>query len=157
MRSDSPVFWELFNQQDSKIKISGCFSSLSVGVPQGPILGPLLFFLHINDMGDTLSLVKPILFSNDADLFYWTCTWYKIPLYCYCKSLDLSIHINHICSKIHKRIGTLRKLVECWIVSQWNCSITQLYFCVYHIVTQFGAKLQWLTHSCRLVTLQDLR
>ena len=40
------------------------------GVPQGSILGPILFILYINDMGNVYTLLKPILFADDTNLFY---------------------------------------------------------------------------------------
>ena len=44
------------------------WSSLLAGVPQGSILGPLIFVIYINDLPDSLeSSVK--LFANDTSLF----------------------------------------------------------------------------------------
>ena len=39
-------------------------------VPQGSILGPILFILYINDMCNVSTLLKPILFADDTNLFY---------------------------------------------------------------------------------------
>lgn len=50
-----------------------CHSELrnvSCGVPQGSILGPLLFLLYINDLTTACKDSKPILFADDTTLIY---------------------------------------------------------------------------------------
>ena len=41
-----------------------------MGVPQVPILGPLLFLLYINDLQFTSDLLDAIMFADDTNLFY---------------------------------------------------------------------------------------
>ena len=44
------------------------WSDVFVGVPQGSILGPLLFLIYINDLSDGIQS-NPKLFSDDTSLF----------------------------------------------------------------------------------------
>ena len=51
--------------------LNGKTSSLShicKGVPQGSVLGPILFTLYVNDMPSAISL-EPRLFADDTNLF----------------------------------------------------------------------------------------
>ena len=56
-----------------KVSINHCSSDLLPvvsGVPQGSILGPILFLLFVNDIPDCLSTSKLLLFADDAKCFH---------------------------------------------------------------------------------------
>ena len=44
---------------------------ISCGLPQGSILGPLLFILYINDMYKVSKLSHFIIFADDTNIFIW--------------------------------------------------------------------------------------
>ena len=62
---------DFLNYRKQRVALKGQFSSwtsIEAGVPQGSILGPLLFLIYINDLSDDLmSNVK--LFADDTSLF----------------------------------------------------------------------------------------
>ena len=59
------------SNRSQKCHINGFLSSekmIRCGVPQGSILGPLFFLLHVNDLPQYLSKTNPRLFADDTNL-----------------------------------------------------------------------------------------
>ena len=64
-------FKSYLNGREQFVSVNGSDSSkkrMNYGVPQGSILGPLLFIIYINDIPGILKVAKFILYADDANI-----------------------------------------------------------------------------------------
>ena len=100
-----------------RVVINGCFSDINEvlsGVPQGSILGPLLFVLFINDIYDCISEgTKILLYADDTKI------WRQIS--CYNDSIKLQIDIDNLYKwSIENRISFNSSKCKALIVTNKN-------------------------------------
>ena len=70
-----PYEWlkSYLSNRSLQTKINGKLSApalINLGVPQGSILGPLLFLIYVNDLPKCLSSGQAIMFADDTNLFF---------------------------------------------------------------------------------------
>ena len=102
-------FRDYLSNREQYVTFNGIDSSrlpIKCGVPQGSILGPLLFLLYVNDIVHASSLLSFVLFADDTNIFYShnkietpvnvfntelpkVSTWFK------CNKLSLNINKTH--------------------------------------------------------------
>ena len=60
------------SERSQYVSFDGCNSAIggiSCGVPQGSILGPLLFLVYVNDLCNVSSIVECLLYADDTSLY----------------------------------------------------------------------------------------
>ena len=74
-------FKSYMSERKQFVSYNGTSSSMKTvccGVPQGSILGPILFLLYINDLSNVCKNTEPFLFADDSNLFISDSDLYKL-------------------------------------------------------------------------------
>ena len=68
----SKTIFQIGNKQQNSYVLGekSIYLSIKFGVPQGSLLGPLLFSIYINDMVNACNLSNPYLFADDGALLF---------------------------------------------------------------------------------------
>ena len=147
-------FKDYLSNRKQCVTYNGCQSSyqtIKCGVPQGSILGPLLFLLYINDLSTVSNACFSILFADDTNMFI---TGRNINEMCQQLNEDLKNIQNWLCCnklslnilKTNYMIFTSRnRHIEDIGVKIDNTNIERVYTTKF-LGVQIDSKLTWKNH-----------
>jgi hypothetical protein len=122
-----------FSDANSRKQIIKC------GVPQGSILGPILFLLYINDMATVSKAIFPLLFADDTNVFIngkdidvlmknMNIELGKLIVWLQCNRLSLNIKKKHFMIFKSKRKKINRPLIPLQMNSEYLQEVTYTKF-----------------------------
>ena len=96
--------------------------TLSTGIPQGCILGPLLFIIYMNDIQAATSNFKAILYADDTNLVSPLCSF----------SSSNSVNSNNL-SEVTASINNELSCVQEWLlINKLSVNVNKTKFMIFH-------------------------
>lgn len=136
----------VFENESSSLK------TITTGVPQGSVLGPLLFLLYINDLPNISSKLLFFLFADDTNIYFESDSLLKLEncINQELKQLSLWLNINRLALNLsktnfvifHSNNKTLNHNVT---LKLNNCAITQS-DCIKYLGVYVDQHLNWKQH-----------